>query len=221
MIHAIAFDLDDTLIDTSGLLVPEAARQACGAMIARGYQGGMETCLRLRAEMATQFSHRELFHRIAGPTLKEAADAAVHHFYHPTLPHALPLLPDAREVLEQLRSKYRLYLVTSGAPEVQRKKIQAAGLESDFEFCFTVNGFDGETKSDAFQSILRREGVPAQRLLAVGNRLSQEIRQAKLLGGLTCYFRHGEHSVETPQTPEERPDFIIDRWSEFIQACRL
>lgn len=44
-IKCIAFDLDDTLVDTSQLLVPLAARQACEAMINNGVKGDIDTCL--------------------------------------------------------------------------------------------------------------------------------------------------------------------------------
>lgn len=221
MIRAIAFDLDDTLIDTTGLLVPDAAKQACEAMIAKGYQGGLETCLRERASLATQLSHREIFPRIAGDLLKEAGAAGVERFYNPQLPSFIPLIDGAEEVLQALTGRYRLYLVTAGAPLTQQRKIQASGLESRFVECFTVDGFNGGTKVDAFREIIRREGISPSALLAVGNRLSQEIRAAKSLGGTTCHFVFGEHASETPKNPDENPDFSIERWPEFIPACRL
>lgn len=221
MIRAIAFDLDDTLIDTTGLLVPEAARQACEEMIANGFERGLEACLSERAALATQLPHREIFPRIAGPSRPEAGRAGVERFYNPRLPNSIPLLDGADEVLTTLTGRYRLYLVTAGAAETQRRKIEAAQLASRFEKCLTVDGFAGGTKTEAFREILDREGLKPEALLAVGNRLSQEIRLAKRLGARTCHFPFGEHAPERPQLPEEIPDFTFHRWADFISVCRL
>lgn len=221
MIRAIAFDLDDTLIDTTGLLVPEAARQACEEMIARGFDRGLEVCLRERAALATQLSHREIFPRIAGPALVDAGHAGVERFYNPLLPATIPLIHGADQVLATLAARYRLYLVTAGNPETQRRKIEAASLASRFVRCLTVDGFAGGTKTEAFREILALEGLEPSRLLAVGNRLSQEIRLAKRLGARTCHFPFGEHAPERPQGPEEVPDHTFHRWADFISECRL
>ncbi len=46
----ITFDLDDTLLDTSAELIPNAAKEACHAMIGGGLVCDLQTCLRVRDE---------------------------------------------------------------------------------------------------------------------------------------------------------------------------
>ncbi|MCX7978019.1 MAG: HAD hydrolase-like protein, partial [Bdellovibrionaceae bacterium] len=62
---------------------------------------------------------------------------------------------------------------------------------------------------------------PAQKLLAVGNRLSQEIRLAKRLGAQTCYMKYGEHVGEIPRLPEDHPDYTITHLNQLIPVCGL
>lgn len=233
MIQAIAIDLDDTLIDTSGLLVPTAARLACEAMKKAGLACSFEDCMRWRAELAPDHSHKEIFHLIARragatePALPGAVGAdflgavGAREFYNPAIPTPLPLLPDADETLKALEGKYLLFLVTSGVPETQWKKIRAAGLEARFQGIFVVDKFNGEHKGDAFQQILDVWKLEPASLLSVGNRLREEIRHAKRLGARTCYFEYGEHVGETPEKPEDNPDVRIKAWKELRTACRL
>lgn len=225
MIRAIAFDMDDTLIDTSGLLVPHAARGACRAMTDAGLKVSFEKCLEWRAELAPDHSHRDIFRLIADRA--GAADPAglgdigAHIFYNPPLPEKMDLLPGADDVLRALAGRMTLFLVTSGVRETQWKKIRAAGLEGRFERIFVVEKFQNESKETAFHRILNGWNLRPEELLSVGNRLREEIRHAKKLGARTCYFEYGEHIGETPAQPEDIPDHRVGSWREFLAECRL
>src|SRR5437868_2600280 len=98
-IRCLAFDLDDTLLDTSGLLVPAAARQACEAMKKLGLNCSTEECLRWREKLAKEMSHREIFLEIARKynhgNIDSMAAKGIEKFYNPEIPSALPLLPGA------------------------------------------------------------------------------------------------------------------------------
>ena len=77
-VKVVFFDLDDTLLDTSKILIPIFGTPAFEARI------------------------------------KEA----------------LPLMPGARETLDQLAAKYLLFLITQGETRIQQQKIQSLGIES-------------------------------------------------------------------------------------------
>src|SRR5690606_36400063 len=62
--RSLAFDLDDTLLDTSSILIPSAAKKACEAMLAAGLQCELSECLQMRQELAVLHSHTEIFSRI-------------------------------------------------------------------------------------------------------------------------------------------------------------
>lgn len=222
---SIAFDLDDTLLDTSGLLVPEASKQACEAMIAAGLQCSLEECLRLRREMAANHSHTDIFTRIAnqfGATQKgKAIHDALERFYNPQVPSTLPLLPGSLENILNLKSKYNLFLVTMGAHETQSRKIKALGIAEHFQKIYILNGFIGERKESAFRDLVQISGHRPEQMLSIGNRLSSEIRDGKKIGADTCYFAYGEHLGEEPQLPEDHPDFTITHHKELISTCGL
>lgn len=225
LIKSIAFDLDDTLVDTSGLLVPLASQRACEAMINAGVCCSLEECMAMRHELASNLSHTEIFTQIANRYGSNQMGKAVHdaldEFYNPEVPAVLPLLAGATDNLLALKERYNLYLVTMGSFEAQVEKIQALQIEKFFKKIFILNGFIGEKKEFAFREILKAEGHAPSDLLSIGNRLSSEIRDAKRLGSATCYFAHGEHIGEIPQFPEDHPDFTIQHHKDLIQVCGL
>lgn len=225
MIKAIAFDLDDTLLDTTHLLLGAAAERACRRMIQEGMNLSLDQCLEWRKELAPQKSHKELFldiaQRVGGPKAHHIGQAGVQAFYESPIPEKLPLLPGALDVLDALTGRYALFLVTSGAPATQWEKIRATGLKDRFQEILVVDKMKGEQKTASFQRILQSTGLPAESLLSVGNRLTEEIRLAKRLGAKTCHFEYGEHVGEQVEFPEDKADFTIRLWPEFIPTCRL
>ena len=54
MFRTIIFDLDDTLLETSRLLVPQAERESCLEMIAAGLDCDLDTCLKARRNFIKQ-----------------------------------------------------------------------------------------------------------------------------------------------------------------------
>jgi putative hydrolase of the HAD superfamily len=226
VIKSIAIDLDDTLIDTTGLLLPQACTKACSSMLNAGLQVSLEECLHLRAKFAANLSHREVFLKIAehaGHTnAQELGAIGTATFYNVTeIPLPLPLMPMAIDVLKQLSLKYNCYLVTSGSPEAQKNKIEAAKISSFFVDCFIVDKIKNESKTLAFNKILSHTKIQASELLSIGNRLREEIRLAKRLGAYTCYFQYGEHVGETAELKEDHPDYTVSHWSEVIETCKL
>ncbi len=222
---SIAFDLDDTLLDTSGLLVPQASRRACEAMLAAGLRCTLEECLKAREELATRMSHTEIFTQIANRFGTNQNGKAIHDaleaFYNPEVPTELPLLPGVHENLATLKQSYRIFLVTVGVPATQEKKIKALQIAHFFDGIYILNGFIGEKKDDAFRDILRRQKHEPKHLLSVGNRLSSEIRDGKKVGADTCYFAYGEHVGEKPLYPEDYPDYTITEHKDLIATCGL
>jgi putative hydrolase of the HAD superfamily len=224
-IKCIAFDMDDTLLDTSQILVPMAARRACIAMLDSGVPSDVDTCLEWRAGRAASHTHKEIFasfiEKFGSPTPEVALQAAMKAFYNPEIPLRLLLMDGAEENLLKLRQRYKLYLVTSGEPAAQQKKIDALGIGFLFEKIYLINNFKNETKQLAFEDIIAREKIEPSQLLSIGNRLSQEIRYAKICGARTCYFCYGEHVGERPERREDYPDVTIYKHAELISACGL
>ena len=117
-------------------------------------------------------------------------------------------LPGAGEVLHKLQQAgARIGLLTNGAPDLQRQKIEASGLGMFFDAA-VVSGELGTGKPapEIFHYLLRLLGaVPAESLM-VGNSLSRDIVGGKRAGMHTCWL---ELEGEDEPVGLVEPDYTI------------
>lgn len=224
MVKAIAIDLDDTLLDTSGILAPQATRDAFNCLIENGLKLSLEECEVMRIELIKSMSHRDVFDKLAREYGTEQTRASskqvIDLFYSPILPLTLPLLEGARKNLDYLKSKYALYLVTAGTEISQLRKAKALGIDRDFKKIFVVNSLIKKRKKDAFLEILALEKIRANELLCIGNSISSEISDALAINALACYFVFGEDRGDKNDLPRE-PHFVVHNHSELLKTCQL
>lgn len=224
-IKAIAFDLDDTLLATTELLVPSASLKAFEILRQAGLTLSLTECEAFRLQMIKETSHKETFRILAekygSEKTVQALELANKAFYHPEIPEKLPLLDGALANLTKLQKKYSLYIVTAGFFEAQTAKIKALQIESYFKKSYIVNSLNNEKKYDAFKDICQKENILPSELLCIGNSLSSEIKDARLLGAWACYFEYGEDRGAIGNDPSLKPHFHIRKHAEFITACSI
>jgi len=224
-ITTIAFDLDDTLLNTSGLLVPAASQQAFNILIANGLTISLAECERQRREAIKTISHKDLFLFLAKsygtPQTLGAVEKATRAFYEPEIPEHLPLIDGAEKIIQELKNKYHLYIVTAGYESGQKNKIKSLKIGHLFKDIFVVNSLNNERKIDAFRKILTLENISPKNLLCIGNSLSSEIRDAKELGAISCYLEFGEDRGKIPTDPKYRPDYHIKEIGQFAETCKI
>ncbi len=224
-IKCIAFDLDDTLLDTSHTLVPAASQKACQAMIDLGLECKLQECMDLRQSLAESLSHTEIFPEIANrypcKDPKSAVEAALRHFYSPEVPSFMNPMPGVIENLEYLKGKYKLFIVTMGEEETQKKKIAALRISHYFEKIYIVNGFKGHKKQTAFENIVLENNIKNSELLSIGNRISSEIHDANVIGAKTCFFAFGEHKNEKRLSSFDNPHYTVKNHRELLSTCEL
>lgn len=224
-IRSIAFDLDDTLLDTTGLLVPKASQDAFQILIDAGLRLDLKTCEEQRLSLIKTISHKDVFKKLAHEygtvATQDAVPLANNAFYHPRLPEKLDLLPGALENLNNLRDKYSLYLVTAGFQDAQAAKVKSLGIAHFFKKIIVVNSLNSEKKFTAFKMIIDDENIQANELLCIGNSLSSEIKDARQIGAWACYFEFGEDRGAVPKEPQFQPHFHIKTHQELITACQL
>ena len=225
MIRAIAFDLDDTLIDTSGILAPKATLDAFKILKDNGLTLSTEDCERIRVEMIRSVSHRDVFDFLAKnhgtEQTQSALAAAVDAFYSPSLPENLPLLPGAIDNLKYLQPKYAMYVVTAGFDVAQKDKIKSLGIKKFFKQIFVINSLAKERKKDSFLKILALEDLKPHELLCIGNSLSSEIKDAVSIGAKSCYFQFGEDRGEVDESFLKKIDFHVKNHFDLIEVCDL
>lgn len=224
----VTFDLDDTLLDTSGVLIPAAARRAIEMMIAamQGPASDVQKWLTRRVDILRADPRADVWLKLAGGD-DEIADVGRRAFFtHPleSLPiEATRTTPGAMETLEWARKRATLHLVTSGDRKTQEKKIERLGIGHFFDSIHFVDPkyAYGRTKNDAFKEIQARfpDAHPTD-FLSVGNRVDMDLGEAKVLGWKTAWVRYGEHASLTPQKTEEIPDFEVASLTDLLSIWR-
>lgn len=228
--RVIAYDLDDTLIDTSGLLIPAACQNIYLNLKAAGFENSFKEFDTDRRLNVSHLSHKDYFKQLSEKLYpsdlersKNLTQNLTNLFYEPDVPSKMPFIDGVEKNLNALQKKYKLYVVTAGVVSAQYKKLNSLGIEKWIpkENWYIVSKETFSSKRDAFKNILKKEQIEPKQLLAIGNRLSQEIKMAKEIGASTCFFKFGEHSSEKPMNDYEKPDFIISDHKDFILTCQL
>ena len=100
------------------------------------------------------------------------------------------LMPDARETMTRLSSRYALGLLTNGAPDLQREKIVASGLESLFKE-IVISGIYGigKPRPEIFLHLTDRLGVAPGEAVMVGNSLERDISGARNAGITSIWLK--------------------------------
>lgn len=224
-IKAIAFDLDDTLLDTTGILTPKASEHAFKILQKHGLNLTLIECENFRREKIKTTSHRDVFLQLAEnfgtSQTQQAVSLANSAFYHPEIPETLPLLPGALENLQKLQQDYALYLVTAGFFEAQIGKVKALNIDPFFKKIFVVDSMKKERKYAAFSEIVKLENIQNEELLCIGNSLSSEIKDARLLGAHACFFEFGEERTQYPTDTQLQPHYKTNNHFNLIEVCQL
>ena len=105
------------------------------------------------------------------------------------LPHKTAVFPFTYEVLDYLRPKYRLHLITNGFKDIQYVKLASAGLTHYFEETITSECC-GYLKPDPriFAHALERTGASAASSLMIGDNLECDVLGASNAGIDQVYF---------------------------------
>lgn len=135
--------------------------------------------------------------------------------------------PETVGVLDALRPRYRLGLLTNGAVDLQRAKARNAGLEGFFH-AITVSGEVGAGKPDAraFQAVLARLGVPPGESVMVGDNPARDIVGAQALGMRAIWVDRAGARLPDGVVPDARVVTLADvpgwveRWSSSAASSR-
>ena len=113
-------------------------------------------------------------------------------------------LPGAKEALDALRGKYRLFLASNGTASVQHSRLTSAGLYPYFEEVFVSQALGANKPSRAFfdACAARIPGYDPRKALMVGDSLTSDILGGINAGMKTCWV--------CPPEAQGRPDIVPD-----------
>ena len=115
--------------------------------------------------------------------------------YLSTFPH---LFEGAIELLEGLKNRFRLHIITNGFDKVQQFKIKNSGIESFFEFVFTAEkvGFK-KPHPEIFIQSLKTVNTTAEASIMIGDSFEADILGALNQGMQAIHFNSHNEEVHT------------------------
>lgn len=126
-------------------------------------------------------------------TLKmQVSDAKINHLaeeYINNLSNYNHLFPNTIDILNYLKPKYKLHIITNGFQDIQDKKLKNAGIYEYFNHIINAD-IAGSRKPNPiiFQLALDKANVNAHKAMMIGDSLEADILGAKALGFHTLHF---------------------------------
>ena len=127
----------------------------------------------------------------------------------------LCLYPQVRETLDQLKTRYRLAVVSDAQTAYAVPELRAVGLLGYFD-AIVISGDYGYRKPDRrlFQHALDKLQIGADQAIFVGDDRYRDVFGAKQLGMKTVWFCNN-------QNPGPEPDYIIYQFAELPRAIEF
>ena len=118
-------------------------------------------------------------------------------------PRIVRLVPGTMELLDYLKPKYHLHLITNGFQEVQHIKLGGSGLEPYFE-TRTVSEEVGVKKPnpEIFRYALRKAGALPEESLMIGDEMAVDIDGARAAGIDQIFFNPNGEKTDGERTYE-------------------
>jgi putative hydrolase of the HAD superfamily len=212
--RALFLDLDDTLLDTAGLLLAPARLEAGAAMVAAGLPGTAEEAAAGLERMARERPGENPFEALAAEAGRDPVAvgfAGWAAFFRRAVPERMPLMDGVEAALRDLRSRgVRLLLVTFGDVGTQEAKVRATGVAALVDRIHYEPLGAAADKGRAFRELLEEEVLDPRECAAVGDRPDAEIAAGRMLGMRTVRIRRGEHRWLEPRTAAEEADATVE-----------
>lgn len=214
----IIFDLDDTLIDTSGCVTPFKLKQCLTRLAAEGLPLGdlEEAYQELLAMNAKVLKSKDA---IAAFVLQKGGDAGliakgIEELFTP-LPadFSVATTPNAKEILKTFKKSHTLALVTGGHPPFQMEKLEKAGIDRAFFSKIAIP--EDSIKKPFYEGLLKEFSLSPHEVLVCGDRIAMDLVPAFELGITTVHMRWGRGK----QTQSE--EWINHRISDLSELTRI
>jgi putative hydrolase of the HAD superfamily len=211
----IIFDLDDTLIDTSGCITHFKLEDALLAMVREGlaisdFSEALDLLRRLDSTSDSARSAIAEFVEILGAE-QRFFDIGVKEVYE-NISFELPIFPleGAIELLVDLGGQHQLALVTIGKQALQMDKLKKAGIDSRIFSKIVVT--EERNKKPHYQMIMDELGYAPTEVLVCGDRIPLDLIPARELGFKTVKMQWGRGLNPTGYKGEV--DYLISELKE-------
>lgn len=127
------------------------------------------------------------------------------------LPRKPHLLESAREVLEHLKDRYTMHIITNGFAEIQAVKMDSAEIAHYFTHVITSENANAKKPDPlVFEYALSAAGASVAESLMIGDNYEADILGAKGVGMDTVFYNTAGRLVDDP------PTYDIRHWDELM-----
>jgi putative hydrolase of the HAD superfamily len=234
--RAMLIDMDDTILSAYGrpeiawnhiaaefadALAPVPPQQAAAAILtfARNFWATAEPAWRLRLEEARRVAVRGGFAALAAgghPRLSDDLANRIADRFNRYREEEMFVFPGAHEAIDELKTLgVRLALVTNGAADTQRAKVERFALAHRFDHV-QIEGEHGFGKPDerAYLHAMKALGVTAHETWMIGDNLEWEVEAPQRLGIYAIWM--DVHGDGLPEGSTVKPDRIIRSLTELV-----
>ncbi len=188
----IVFDLDGTLIDTTGAVIPFKMELCLKKLETLGlplvdFSSAYKRLMEINAKSLRSLDAlKEFLIECSGEMawislLKETLSSPLPDNF------AVPTLPFAHEILEELSLTHTLALVTAGSPPFQREKLKKAGIEPGLFSKILIPEDCG--KKPSYEALCKQ--FLKKEVIVCGDRVEIDLLPAYELGFATVHMRWG------------------------------
>lgn len=127
------------------------------------------------------------------------------------------LYEETLDVLNELKGKYKLFLLTNGSPDLQRTKLALSPELEPYFDDIMVSGDFGSGKPDPaiFKALLEKHSINEEEAVMVGDNLLTDILGATKIGMQSVWINHKQIEVK-----RANPTFIITRLKDVLPIIR-
>lgn len=127
------------------------------------------------------------------------------------LPRKSHLLDSAREVLDYLKGRYTMHIITNGFAEIQATKMESSEIAHYFTHVITSENANAKKPDPlVFQYAMEISGTNARESLMIGDNYEADILGAKSVR-LDTVFYNPEGAVV-----DDKPTYDIRHWTELM-----
>lgn len=230
MIDTVIFDFDDTLVATND--VYDKARLSLYQLMTKWGLSGQEQWAKFLNDTDVAFVHKnghlspDCFPCAMRETCRHFAELSQIDLPEFVLDHAEQLgwsvyhtrpeiIDGAKEVLQHLYGKVRLYLLTEGYPDIQQPRLQGSGLLPYFESCHIVK----HKNDSAYQQLIAEHNIDVEHSWMVGNSIRSDVNPALRAGLNMAFFTRSAWSYD--QVEMEGKPYCIDTLHKLLGVLGL
>lgn len=127
------------------------------------------------------------------------------------------LMPGTIEVLNQLKSNYQLHIITNGFEEIQKVKMEYAGLNEYFA-CIVTSEEAGSKKPDTriFNYALKKAGAEVNESLMIGDDFEVDILGANAIGMDTVFY-----NPRNAETTSQQSTYKVTHLKELLPLLNI